>query len=65
MPATSSQTAPTAWPSRQETSSANASAVPFSVVGTATGLTNGPSGLQLQLGALSVGLASVQGIATK
>ena len=47
------------------TSSANASAVPFSVVGTATGLTNGPSGLQLQLGALSVGLASVQGIATK
>ena len=47
------------------TSGVNATAVPFSVVGTATGLTNGTSGLQLQLGALSVGLASVQGIATK
>ena len=46
-------------------STANASAVPFSVVGTATGLTNGAGGLQLQMGALSVGLASVQGISTK
>ncbi len=45
------------------TSSANATAVPFSVVGTATALTNGASGLQVQMGALSVGLASVQGIA--
>ncbi len=47
------------------TSSANATSVPFSVVGTATGLSNGAAGLQLQLGALSVGLASVQGIAAK
>jgi len=42
--------------------SSNATAVPFSVVGTATGLTNGAGGLQLQLGALSVGLSKVQSI---
>ena len=42
--------------------SSSASGVPFSVVGTATGLTNGTNGLQLQMGALSVGLASVQAI---
>ncbi len=47
------------------TSNAAATAVPFSVVGTATGLTNGASGLQLQMGALSVGLANVEGIASK
>ncbi len=47
------------------TSNANTTAVPFSVVGTATGLTNGASGLQLQLGGLSVGLANVQGVTTK
>ncbi len=47
------------------TSSADATAVPFSVVGTATGLTNNASGLQLEMGALSVGLASVQGITSK
>ena len=41
------------------------SAVPFSVVGTATGLVNGPSGLQLQMGTLSVGLDKVQSIATQ
>ena len=44
------------------TTATNASAVPFSVVGTATGLTNGASGLQLQMGAVSVGLSSVQSI---
>ncbi len=44
------------------TTATNASAVPFSVVGTATGLTNGTSGLQLQMGAVSVGLSSVQSI---
>lgn len=42
-----------------------AAAVPFSVVGTATGLANGASGLQLQLGALLVGLDKVQSIATQ
>ena len=46
------------------TTATNASAVPFSVVGTATGLTNGTSGLQLQMGAVSVGLSSVQSIST-
>jgi flagellar basal-body rod modification protein FlgD len=44
-------------------SGGTASAVPFSVVGTATGLVNGASGMQLQLGALSVGLDKVQSIA--
>jgi flagellar basal-body rod modification protein FlgD len=39
-----------------------ATAVPFSVVGTATGLTNSSSGMQLQLGALSVSLANVQSL---
>ena len=43
----------------------SASAVPFSVVGTATGLVNGASGLQLQIGALSVGLDKVQSIAAQ
>ncbi len=47
------------------TSNAASNAVPFSVVGTATGLTNGTGGLQLQMGALSVGLANVEGIAAK
>ena len=40
-------------------------AVPFSVVGTATGLINGSSGLQLQIGTLSVGLDKVKSIATQ
>jgi len=40
----------------------NATAVPFSVVGTATGITNSASGLNLQMGAVSVGLANVQSI---
>jgi flagellar basal-body rod modification protein FlgD len=44
------------------TTNADATAVPFSVVGTATGLTNSANGLQLQLGALSVGLSNVQSI---
>jgi flagellar basal-body rod modification protein FlgD len=39
-----------------------ATAIPFSVVGTATGLSNGPNGMQLQLGALSVGLSNVQSV---
>ena len=49
-----------------ETGSAGATptAVPFSVVGTATGLVNGASGMQLQLGTLSVGLSQVQSIAS-
>ncbi len=46
------------------TGGATPSAVPFSVVGTATGLVNGASGMQLQLGKLSVGLDKVQSIAT-
>ncbi len=41
------------------------SAVPFSVSGTTTGLVNGASGLQLQIGALSVGLDKVQSISTQ
>ena len=45
------------------TSNTDATALPFSVVGTATDLTNSASGLKLQLGALSVGLSSVQSIA--
>jgi flagellar basal-body rod modification protein FlgD len=47
------------------TSGSNASAVPFSVVGTVTGLSNSASGMQLQMGALSVGLSSVQGVTPK
>jgi flagellar basal-body rod modification protein FlgD len=39
-----------------------ASAVPFSVVGTVTGLTNSSSGMQLQLGALAVPLSNVQSV---
>ncbi len=39
-------------------------AVPFSVVGTATGLVNGAGGMQLQLGKLSVGLDHVQSISS-
>ena len=46
-------------------SGGSANAVPFSVVGTATGLVNGTSGMQLELGALSVGLDKVQSIATQ
>jgi flagellar basal-body rod modification protein FlgD len=46
------------------TSNGNATAVPFSVVGTATGLTNTSTGLQLQMGAVSVPLAEVQSIST-
>jgi flagellar basal-body rod modification protein FlgD len=44
------------------TTGSNAAALPFSVVGTVTGLTNGSTGMQLQMGALSVGLSSVQGV---
>jgi len=40
----------------------NASAVPFSVVGTATGLQNTSSGMQLDIGAVQVPLSSVQAI---
>lgn len=40
-------------------------AVPFSVLGTATGMVNGATGLQLQMGALSVGLDKVQSISTQ
>jgi flagellar basal-body rod modification protein FlgD len=47
------------------TSSTNTTPVPFSVVGTATGLQNGPSGLQLELGAVNVPLANVQSITTQ
>ena len=36
--------------------------MPFSVVGTATGLTNSASGLQVDIGALSVGLDKVQSV---
>jgi flagellar basal-body rod modification protein FlgD len=43
----------------------NATAIPFSVVGTATGITNSASGLQLQMGAVSVGLQNVQSIESK
>lgn len=46
-------------------SGGTASAVPFSVVGTATGLTNTSSGMQLQLGALSVPLSSVQSLTSQ
>ena len=46
-------------------SGAAATAVPFSVIGTATGLINGTSGMQLDIGALTVGLDKVQSIATQ
>ncbi len=49
----------------QSGAAGSTSAVPFSVVGTATGLVNGPSGLELQMGTLSVGLDKVQSIATQ
>ena len=42
-----------------------ATSVPFSVVGTATGLTNSASGMQLDVGALTVGLDKVQSIAAQ
>jgi flagellar basal-body rod modification protein FlgD len=44
-------------------SGSSATAVPFSVVGTATGLTNSSSGMTLDMGALAVPLSSVQSIA--
>ncbi len=44
------------------TNSTNATAVPFRVLGTATGVQNGPGGLQLELGAVNVPLANVQSI---
>ena len=49
-----------------ETGSAGAApaAVPFSVVGTATGLVNGSGGMRLELGQLSVGLDKVQSISS-
>ena len=41
-------------------------AIPFDVIGTATGVTsNGTLGLMLSMGALSVGLASVQSVSAK
>jgi flagellar basal-body rod modification protein FlgD len=45
------------------TSSSNATAVPFSVVGTATGLVNSANGLILDIGALPVSLTDVVAIA--
>ncbi len=51
-----------------EASAGNAApvAVPFDVIGTATGVTsNGTLGLMLSMGALSVGLASVQSVSAK
>ncbi len=47
------------------TSSADAAAVPFSVIGTATGLSNGAGGLRLLLGGVAVPLAQVQAIAAQ
>jgi flagellar basal-body rod modification protein FlgD len=45
--------------------SAAPSAIPFDVVGTATGVTNtGTAGITVSLGALSVGLGSVQSVST-
>jgi flagellar basal-body rod modification protein FlgD len=43
-------------------SGSNATGVPFSVVGTATGLQNTSSGMQLDIGALAVPLSSVQSL---
>jgi flagellar basal-body rod modification protein FlgD len=45
--------------------SASSTVVPFSVVGTATGLVNSTTGMQLELGALSVGLDKVQSVAAQ
>ena len=45
------------------TSGSNAAALTFSVVGTATGLQNTSSGMQLDLGALQVPMSSVQSLA--
>ena len=44
-------------------SSGNTTAVPFDVLGTATGVSNTGSGVVLQLGALSVGIGNLQSIA--
>jgi len=44
------------------TSGSNAQSVTFSVLGTATGLTNTSSGMELDIGALQVPLSSVQSI---
>jgi flagellar basal-body rod modification protein FlgD len=44
-------------------SGSTATAVPFNVVGTVSGITNTSSGMQVQLGALSVPLSSVQSVA--
>jgi flagellar basal-body rod modification protein FlgD len=43
-------------------SSGNTSSVPFTVVGTATGVQQGSSALQLQLGALSVDFSAVKSV---
>ena len=43
-------------------SSGTVSAVPFSVVGTATGVQSLSSGIQLQIGALSVDFSKVQSV---
>jgi flagellar basal-body rod modification protein FlgD len=45
------------------TAGASATAVPFTVVGTATGVTSSSSGVNLQLGALSVPFTSVESVA--
>jgi flagellar basal-body rod modification protein FlgD len=45
------------------TTGSNATSVPFSVIGTATGLTNTGSGMQLDIGALQVPMSSVQSLA--
>ena len=42
-----------------------ATSVPFSVAGTATGLVNATGGMQLDIGALTVGLDKVQSIASQ
>jgi flagellar basal-body rod modification protein FlgD len=44
------------------TNGSNAAPVTFSVVGTASGLTNTPSGMQLDIGALQVPMTSVQSL---
>jgi len=44
------------------TSGSNAQPVTFSVVGTASGLTNTPSGMRLEIGALQVPMSSVQSL---
>jgi len=47
------------------TSASNATTLAFSVVGTATGLTNLSTGMQLDLGALQVPLSSVQSLSSQ